>query len=99
MDRQYEAYYSPSWAWFWLILAIFFAVGVALFSVLWLGPISLIFIIAFSVCILAFLFMYAKTRKQSGIAVEIIDDILILHKKRNHINSIKRNQKNRYSQR
>lgn len=81
MNKQFEAYYSPSWAWFWLILAIIFSMGIALFSILWLDYISITFITAFSVCVLAFLLMFIKTKKQTGIAVEIIDDILILHKK------------------
>ena len=34
-----------------------------------------------SVCAIAFLIMFVKTKSQTGIAVEIVDDILILHKK------------------
>ncbi len=93
MNKQYEAYYSLSWAWVWVFLATIFAIGIALFSVLWLGSISIILIIAFSVCVLVFLLMFIKTKNQTGIAVEIVDEILILHKKETvsiPLNEIKR---------
>ena len=81
MNKQYEAYYSPSWAWLWLIAAILFAMGIALCSILWSGFGSILVIIAFSVCVLVSFLMFLKTKNQKGIAVEIADDILILHKK------------------
>ena len=81
MKKQFEAYYSEYWAWFWFLLSIIFCVIIAIFSIWWIESISLIFIIVSSVCAVIFLLMFIKTKSQTGIAVEIIDDILILHKK------------------
>ena len=81
MQKQFEAYYSEKWAWLWLLLSIVFCIGIALESFLWQGTVSLICMIALSVCILVFMFMFVKTKNQTGIAVEIVDNILILHKK------------------
>ena len=81
MKKQFEAYYSEYWAWFWFLLSIIFCVIIAIFSIWWIESISLIFIIVSSVCAVIFLLMFIKTKIQTGIAVEIIDDILILHKK------------------
>ncbi len=81
MKKQFEAYYSEYWAWFCLLLSIIFCVIIAAFSIWWIDSISLIFIIVSSICAITFLIMFVKTKSQTGIAVEIIDDILILHKK------------------
>lgn len=81
MKKQYEAYYSPKWAWLWLVLAILFAIGIGLCAFFWNDEISLVFIILFSVLCLVFLYMCIKTKREKGVAIEIIDDILILHKK------------------
>ncbi len=81
MKKQFEAYYSEYWAWFWLLLSIIFCVIIAGFSIWWIDSISLIFIIVSSICAITFLIMFVKIKSQTGIAVEIIDDILILHKK------------------
>ena len=81
MKKQFEAYYSEHWAWFWLFLCVGFFVLIAVFSIWWIETVSLIFILALSVCAVIFLLMFVKTKSQTGIAVEIIDNILILHKK------------------
>ncbi|MDO4743476.1 MAG: hypothetical protein Q4B04_05530 [bacterium] len=81
MKKQYEAYYSEYWAWFWLFLSIVFCVIITVFSVWYLETISLTFIIVSSICVIIFFLMFVKTKRETGIAVEIIDDILILHKK------------------
>lgn len=81
MKKRFEAYYSPRWAWFWLFLSIVFCVNIAAFSIWWLKTISLGFIIVSSICAIAFFLMFVKTKRETGIAVEIIDNILILHKK------------------
>ena len=81
MRKQFEAYYSEYWAWFWLFLSIIFCINITIFSVWWLGTISLTFIIVSSICAIVFFLMFVKTKSETGVAVEIIDDILILHKK------------------
>ena len=81
MKKQFEAYYSEYWAWFWFSLSIIFCVNIAVFSVWWLETISLTFIIVSSICAIVFFLMFVKTKRETGVAVEIIDDILILHKK------------------
>lgn len=81
MKKQFEAYYSEYWAWFWLFLSIVFCVIITVFSVWYLETISLTFIIVSSICVIIFFLMFVKTKRETGIAVEIIDDILILHKK------------------
>ena len=81
MKKQFEAYYSPRWAWFWFFLAVVFCVNIAVFSIWWLETISLTFIIVSSICAIVFFLVFIKTKRETGIAVEIIDDILILHKK------------------
>lgn len=81
MQKQFEAYYSEYWAWFWMFLSMVFCVQIAVFSFWWMGTVSLIFIIVSSICAIIFLLMFVKTKSQTGIAVEIIDNILIFHKK------------------
>ena len=81
VKKQFEAYYSEYWAWFWFSLAIVFCVNIAVFSVWWLETISSTFIIVSSICAIVFFLMSVKTKRETGVAVEIIDDILILHKK------------------
>ena len=81
MKKEFEAYYSEYRAWFWLSLCIVFLLQIAIFSIWWSEAVSLIFILVFSVCAISFFIMFVKTKSQTGIAVEIIDDILILHKK------------------
>lgn len=81
MKKQFESYYSAKWPWIWLFLSILSCVGIALFAFLWLETISVSFIVILSLCAIAFAFMFFKTKKQTGIALEIIDDTLILHKK------------------
>lgn len=82
MKKQFEAYYSEHWAWFWFLLSIIFCVIIAFLSIWWIESISLGFILVSSVCTITFFIMFVKTKSQTGIAVEIIDDILILHKKK-----------------
>lgn len=81
MNKAFEAYYSPQWAWVWLFLAIIFAICISLLAFLLPYPLSLIMTLSFSVCLLFFLWMYRKTKQQTGIAAEIVDDVLILYKK------------------
>lgn len=81
MKRQFEAFYSEYWAWFWFSLCIVFLVQIAIFAIWWIKSVLLSFILVLSVCAIAFFIMFVKTKSQTGIAVEIVDDILILHKK------------------
>ncbi len=81
MNKQFEAYYSPGWAWIWLIPIVIFSTAIILSLIFWSGYLSIILISPFSICILLFFLMFIKTKKQTGIAVEVADDILILHKK------------------
>lgn len=81
MKKQFEAFYSEYWAWFWFSLCIVFLVQIAIFAIWWIESVSLSFILVLSVCAIAFFIMFVKTKSQTGIAVEIVDDILILHKK------------------
>ncbi len=81
MKKQFEAYYSEHWAWFWLCLSLVFCILIAVFSICWIESVSLIFIILSFICAVIFLLMFAKTKSQTGLAIEIIDDVLILHKK------------------
>ena len=80
MNKQFEAYYSKSWPYLWLALSIIFAALIVVFSILSLETISLLFIFISSICVPLFIYMFIKTKKQKGIATEIIDDVLILHK-------------------
>lgn len=80
MKKQFEAYYSEYWAWFWLSLCIVFLLQIVIFSIWWNEAVSLIFILLSSVCTITFFIIFVKTKNQTGIAVEIIDDVLILHK-------------------
>ncbi len=85
MNKQYEAYYSPKWARLWLVLFIIFTIGALfitfLFSTFESIAILIMISIAFIVCDFSFFLMFFKTKSKTGVAVEIKDDVLILHKK------------------
>lgn len=81
MNKTFEAHYSPQWAWLWLFLPLLFAICIALFACLLPYPLFLILSLSFSVCLFLFLWMFKRTKQQTGIAAEIVEDVLILYKK------------------
>lgn len=89
MHKTFDAYYSPQWAWIYSFLSAVFALAIALFvlflflfsdSLFLLILLPLLIVLSFF-CIFLFSRMYRKTKQQTGIAAEIVDDVLILYKK------------------
>lgn len=81
MNKQFEALYSENWVYLFLFFVMLFVAGFTLLTFWWIGIVSLILAISFSVAALVFLDMHKRAKNQTGIAVEIIDDVLIIHKK------------------
>lgn len=81
MKKEFEAYYSRGYAWIFFSFAVMFLIAVVLLSVFWIDDISLIFIIACSMVTVSMILSFAAIIKKDGVAVEVTDNKLILHKK------------------
>ena len=83
MKKEFEAYYSKIWAWILMFFAIIFLFGIIMFSLLSIPvkPLAFIIILSFSVLFLFFIYWFVVTIRKNGVAVVLVDDKLILHKK------------------
>lgn len=81
MKKEFEAYYSRAYAWIFVVLILLLLFGIVMFSVFWISNVSLIAIVALSIISLVFAYVFVVTIRKDGVAVQILDNKLILHKK------------------
>ena len=82
MKKEFEAYYSKSYAWIFAILILLFGSGIVMLSVSWIPNVSLIAIVTLSIASLVCAYMFMVTILKDGAAIQITDNKLILYKKR-----------------
>lgn len=80
MNKEFEAYYSPAYAWIFFVLAVIMLIPVAVLAILkvFLIPVYILLIVISGI----FFWVFAWAIRQKGIAVEITEGNLILHKKK-----------------
>ena len=81
MERQYEAYYSKHSAWIFLFVAIMIPIAMILSVVFWPDSLSWMRIMIATGFTIIMLILFFVTYKKDGIAIEVTDRNLILHKK------------------
>lgn len=81
MKKEFEAHYAKGYAWIFAILILLFLFGILMFSIFWIPELSPMAIIIFSIISLIFAFPFVITIRKDGVAVQIVDDKLILYKK------------------
>ena len=81
MKKEYEAYYSRAYAWIFIFLILLSICGIIIFSIFWQPDLSLRFIIILSVACLLLAVCFFGTIRKDGVAVQVIDNQLILYKK------------------
>ena len=79
--KEFESYYSKAYAWIFAFFVVLFLVGIVMFSIFWMPLTSLLAIITLSTVSVTFTILFISTIKKDGVAVEVFDDKLILHKK------------------
>ena len=81
MKKEFEAYYSKAYAWIFAVLMLLSLFGIVMFSIFWISNVSLIAIVTLSIISLVFAYVFAITIRKDGVAIEIMDNKLILYKK------------------
>ena len=81
MKKEFEAYYSKAYAWIFAVLLLLFIFAIVMFSVFWISNLSLIFIVTLSVVSVILAYVFVITIRKDGVAIEIMDNKLILYKK------------------
>ena len=79
--KEFEAHYAKGYAWIFLILAIALLLGSILLLVFQADDTLIVPIILFPIVAAIMIVMFITIIKKSGIAVEVEDDKLVLHKK------------------
>ena len=82
MKKDFEAYYSKVYAWIFAVLLMLLIFAIVMFSVFWISNLSLIFITTLSIISVVLAYMFVVTIQNDGVAVQIMDNKLILYKKR-----------------
>ena len=82
MKKEFEAYYSKAYAWIFAVLLLLFIFAIVMFSVFGISNLSLIFIATLSIISVVLACVFVITILKDGVAVQITDNKLILHKKR-----------------
>ena len=79
--REFEAYYSSVGAWICLCYQLLFPLAMVLIAVF--SPIDMPIAAILAACLVpgGFLWMYRTSFGNKGIAVEVADQVLILHKR------------------
>jgi hypothetical protein len=80
MNKEFEAYYASGYAWIFFALAAMMLIPVVVLAILRVFLIP-VYILLIGVAVI-FLCVFAGTICQKGVAVEITDGRLILHKKK-----------------
>ena len=81
MKNEFEAYYSKAYAYGFVVLILLLLFGIVMFSIFWISNVSLIANVTLSIISLVFAYVFAITIRKDGVAIEITDNKLILHKK------------------
>ena len=81
MKKEFEAYYSKAYAWIFAVLMLLSLCGIVVFSAFWISNVSFIAIVTLSIISLVFAYVFAITIRKDGVAIEIMDNKLILYKK------------------
>lgn len=81
MQKEFEAYYSKASAWIFAVIVSVFLFGIIMFSVFWIPDMSLFIIITLSLLSLIFIYIFISALRKSGVAVELTESKLLLHKK------------------
>ena len=81
MKKEFEAHYSKAYAWIFAVLMLLSLFGIVMFSVFWISNVSFIAIVTLSIISLVFVYVFAITIRKDGVAIEIMDNKLILYKK------------------
>ena len=81
MKKEFEAYYSKSYAWIFAVLILLFGFGIVMLSVSWIPNVSFIAIVTLSITSLVCAYMFMVTILKNGAAIQITDNKLILYKK------------------
>ena len=80
MKKEFEAYYSKAYAWIFAVLMLLSLCGIVIFSAFWISNVSFIAIVTLSIISLVFAYVFAITIRKDGVAIEIMDNKLILYK-------------------
>ena len=81
MKKEFEAYYSKAYAWIFAVLMLLSLFGIVMFSIFWISNVSLIAIVTLSIISVVLAYVFVITIRKDGVAIEIIDNKLILYKK------------------
>ena len=81
MNKEYEAYYSRVYPYVLGVLGVLLAFGIVLASVFWMPNGSLIIVAMLSIFLVTVAALFSTAVGKNGVAVEVIDNKLILHKK------------------
>ena len=81
MKKEFEAYYSKAYALIFAILMLLSLFGIVMFSVFWISNVSLIAIVTLSIISVVLAYVFVITIRKDGVAIEIMDNKLILYKK------------------
>ena len=81
IDKQFEAHYSKHYAWMFLVMAVIFPAALILSVIFWPDTFLWMRILLSIGFVTAMLVMFFTTIRKDGIAIEVTDGKLILHKK------------------
>jgi hypothetical protein len=81
MDKQFEAHYSKHSAWMFLVMAVIIPIALILSVIFWPVTIFWMRILLSIAFVTVMLVMFFTTIQKDGIAIEVMDGKLILHKK------------------
>ena len=81
MKKEFEAYYSKSYAWIFAILMLLSLFGIVIFSIFWISNVSLIPIVTLSIISVVLAYVFVITIQKDGLAVQMTDNKLFLYKK------------------
>ena len=81
MDKQFEAHYSKHYAWMFLVMAVIIPAALILSVIFWPDTLFWMRILLSIALVTVMLVMFFITIQKDGIAIEVTDGKLILHKK------------------
>lgn len=81
MERSYDAYYSKHPAWMFLVMAVIIPTALILSVIFWPDKLIWTRILLSIALVTVMLVMFFITIRKDGIAIEVTDGQLILHKK------------------
>ena len=81
MKNEFEAYYSKAYAYVFVVLILLLPFGIVMLSIFWIPNVSLIAILTLTIISAVFAYLFFITIRKDGVAVEITNNKLILHKK------------------